>query len=391
MINPIDILLLLFVFFALCQFFYCCFFWIRLAIYKTKALQDIEPKAVSIIIAARNEAENLKKNLPSFLKQNYNDFEVIVANDCSWDGSIDVLMDFEKEFPNLKILDIKEQEKYPTGKKFALFLAIKAAKHENLLFSDADCQPLSENWINEMQGKFQAKKEIVLGYGTYEKQNSLLNLFIQFDTLMTALNYFSFHLAGLTYMGVGRNLAYQKVLFFAQKGFLKNIKHPSGDDDLFVNAAATKENVAMNIHPESFTISKPKTKWSDWFRQKKRHLSTGKFYKFKHKFWLGFGSFSFLILLVLGIYFSWKFIQNPSFSVLLNENLPTENSIFYVKFFFGFLGFVFLFRWIIMTIACGKLKEKRLIYFLPFLDLFYFLMQMVWSFPTKKNKRNSWK
>jgi hypothetical protein len=97
----------------------------------------------------------------------------------------------------------------------------------------------------------------------------------------------SYALAGTPYMGVGRNLAYKKNVFFRNKGF-SNINYiPSGDDDLFINKVANKKNTAIVVDKDAFTLSDPKKTWRDWKRQKNRHYSTGKFYKSSHKFLLG--------------------------------------------------------------------------------------------------------
>ena len=85
----------------------------------------LEP--VSVIICARNELKNLRSNLPSFLSQEYIEYQVIVVNDCSWDESGKYLEEMEDAFPQLKVVTINEQEKYQHGKKFAFTLGIKAA------------------------------------------------------------------------------------------------------------------------------------------------------------------------------------------------------------------------------------------------------------------------
>src|SRR5690606_19848156 len=185
----------------------------------------------SVIISARNESGNLQKNLYTILNQSYKNFEVIVVNDCSYDDSEDILKNIKSEFPDrLKIVNLLEDDRYRRGKMFALTMGIKAAQYEHLLFTDADCVPDSSQWINQMQSSFQ-QKEIVLGYSPYIRHKGLLNAIIRFETFYTALQYFSFALKGYTYMGVGRNLAYTKTLFFKHKGFASHMHILSGDDD----------------------------------------------------------------------------------------------------------------------------------------------------------------
>ncbi len=270
---------------------------------------------VSVIISSKNEIRNLQEFLPLILAQNYPDFEVIVVNDGSWDETADYIEQLMKTESRLRLVDVKVEEKYQKGKKLALTLGIKAATHEWLLFTDADCRPLTENWIKEMSAGMTEDKEIVLGYSRYKRKNSFLNMFIRWETFYTAMHYFSFALNRNTYMGVGRNMAYRKSLFFKVKGFASHLHIMAGDDDLFINETANASNVAIVYSRDSYTESLPKTSWGQWWLQKKRHFYTGKFYKSKHKRMLGFFNFlhilfylSLLATLLIGLKY-WIFIS----------------------------------------------------------------------------------
>ena len=92
------------------------------------------------------------------------------------------------------------------------------AKFEIMLLTDADCLPATENWISSMQSCYSDNTEIVLGYSPYLKKPGLLNKVIRWETYHTAMQYLSYALAGIPYMGVGRNLSYKKTLFNQQKG-----------------------------------------------------------------------------------------------------------------------------------------------------------------------------
>ena len=261
-----------------------------LASFKTNSLEatrSTEP--VSIIICARNEDDNLTEFLPKVLVQDYPEFEVVVVNDCSIDSTENVIDEFAKIFPNLKKVTIKEDDYYKHGKKFAVMVGIKGAKYENLLFTDADCFPAGDQWLKEMASGFANKREIVLGYGAYKKGEGFLNKLIRFDTYLIALNYLSAAIKGNAYMGVGRNLAYKKDLFYKQKGFSKHYHITSGDDDLFINQACTKENTNVIVSHEAITYSLAKTNFSDWKRQKQRHLTTAPHYNAGSKAKITFG------------------------------------------------------------------------------------------------------
>jgi poly-beta-1,6-N-acetyl-D-glucosamine synthase len=243
---------------------------------------------ISVIICARNEAENLKKNLRSILTQKHSDYEVIVVNDCSTDETDEVLGSYLKESDILRVTTITPDKKFTHGKKLALTVGIKAAKNDWLVFTDADCAPVSNKWLSRLQENFTQTTDIVLGYGGYASRKGWLNTYIRFDTLIIALQYFSYALARIPYMGVGRNLAYRKSLFFKNKGFASHYELASGDDDLFINETATNQNTAVEFHPESHTLSVPKLTWAEWLKQKKRHFTTAGRYKSKHIFLLGF-------------------------------------------------------------------------------------------------------
>jgi len=272
---------------TLVQLFY---FWViygKIAFFKQKNEFVRSDEPVSVIVCARDEYYNLKENLPLLLNQDYTTFEIVVVNHGSEDETNYLLRDLADEYKNLKIVNVSQDLNFFTGKKFPLSIGIKSASYEVLLFTDADCKPRSNQWLRRMAANFTEGTEIVIGYGAYDKAKSLLNLLIRFDTTRVAMNYLGFARFGMPYMGVGRNMAYRKSLFYRQNGFISHYRIQSGDDDLFINKAATKSNTRIEIRPETHTISAPKSSINQWLRQKRRHLLTGGYYKPWHKFMLG--------------------------------------------------------------------------------------------------------
>lgn len=240
---------------------------------------------VSVIICARNEEEHLKKNLSHFLNQSYRSFEVIVVNDGSTDRTRKVVLDSMQKWRNLRL--VETQHDTPPGKKAALTLGIYAARGNYLLLSDADCRPASPEWIGRMTAHTNTVLEIGLGFGPYERKSGLLNRFIRYETAYTAVQYFSLALQGLPYMGVGRNLLYKRSLFEQAGGFESHSHIASGDDDLFVNAVATKQNTAVVLDEKTFVFSEPKSTLRGYYKQKQRHVSTGRSYRLLHQVILG--------------------------------------------------------------------------------------------------------
>ena len=276
-------------FFLIVQIIYNIYFYRKLIVFKEH--KSSNKSGISVIICAKNEYDNLKKNLKTFLTQDFINYEVIVVNDQSNDNSKDLLNEYEKTFFRLKVVNIDENVNHVIGKKFALTLGIKSAKYENLLLTDSDCYVESNKWISSMASNFN-KYDVVLGYGAYQKEKGLLNKFIRFDTYIIAMQYFSYALKSLTYMGVGRNLAYKKSIFFKNKGFANHLHVSSGDDDLFIREVSKKYKVGIELSEKSHTISIPKRKWKDWYAQKRRHLTTSPLYDNKIKFFLSFYSIS---------------------------------------------------------------------------------------------------
>jgi cellulose synthase/poly-beta-1,6-N-acetylglucosamine synthase-like glycosyltransferase len=309
----------IYIFYCFClvtaiQLFYYLFFFSKLAFYRQQEPQQASREhPVSVIICARDEAENLANNLPGVLVQSYRStHEVIVVNDNSQDETKYLLEGLHKQFRHLNVVELKQEAKLIPGKKFPLSVGIKTAKYEIILLTDADCVPVSEYWIQKMQEAFVNDIEIVLGYGGFHKTKGILNKVIRFDTFHTALQYLSFALAGIPYMGVGRNLAYRRQLFFRHKGFASHNRISSGDDDLFINMAANENNTAVVLDKEAFTLSVPKNTFAGWWKQKNRHFSTGKYYKPLHRFLLGLYSLSYFLfypLLVASFFvFDWKWV-----------------------------------------------------------------------------------
>ena len=215
------ILLTVFITFALAaaiQLFYYLFFYLSVHVFKSDN-KKIDKQPVSVIICARNEAENLKMFLPSVLKQDYPDYEVIVVNDCSEDNSYEVLGNLQDQYPHLKVSNINKDPKFSHSKKLAQVVGIKASHNDILLFTDADCQPDSDKWLENMASHFDKKTSFVLGYGGYAKKTGVLNKYIRYDCMFIAMQYLGMAIRGIPYMGVGRNMAYRRSLFFSKKGF----------------------------------------------------------------------------------------------------------------------------------------------------------------------------
>jgi glycosyltransferase involved in cell wall biosynthesis len=355
---------------VLIQVFYYLRYFRLLAFFRQKQELSAKEQAVSVIICARDEADQIEANLPGVLAQTYRStHEIVVVNDNSQDDTKYLLEGLYRDFKQLHIVELKQEALHIPGKKFPLSMGIKSAKYELLLLTDADCIPASEHWILKMQAAFKEGIQIVLGYGAYKRKKGLLNRVIRFDTFHTALQYLSCAIAGQPYMGVGRNLAYKKELFYKQKGFAAHHHLPGGDDDLFVNACATSENTAIVIDKETFTYSTPPASFGEWINQKERHNSTGKYYKGKHK-------------LLLGVYMTSHFLLYP----LMAAALITADW----RWVLGIWGIRFLIQGFVFFKSMNKLGEKDLFPLFWLWDVWMFFYYLIFISAIWKKPRNQW-
>ncbi len=376
-IPPIDgweVVFYAFCFAALVQLIFIIFIFTRVGFHKRKngkPTSHAVHEPVSVVICARNERANLLEFLPAVLHQDYPDFEVVVVNDASSDDTIDVLRAYEHQYPHLSVKHIKENERFYYSKKYALTIGIKAAKNDIVLLTDADCKPSSPQWIREMVASLHQGKSIVLGYGAHMKTKGLLNKIIRYDTFYTGVQYLSLCKSGLPYMGVGRNLAYRKELFFENSGFASHQHIQSGDDDLFINEVADKKNTTIEISDEARTISIPHQSFRSWFRQKRRHLTTGPHYKARDKFVLGSWITSQIMFWILGI------------ALLVVQHRLELVAII--------LGTRCLLQLVTFTLATRKIGGRDLVLLAPLLEIFFIIFNPVIVLSNTLVKDKSWR
>lgn len=325
---------------------------------------------VSVIVCVHDEEQNLRELIPLLLNQNHSEFEIIIVNDRSNDGTYDFLLEATKKDSRLKAVHVNHKPEHVNGKKYALTLGIRAAKFDWVLLTDADCRPANE-WARQMAGGFSESTDIVIGYSPYKQREGFLNSFIRFETIITAIQYFSFALMGMPYMGVGRNLAYRKKIFLENKGFGEHMNITGGDDDLFVGQHANAKNVFVVLNEKATVISEPKATWKEFFTQKIRHLSVGKHFQSKHS-----------VKLVL-FTTSWVMLGIMAFPALI----------------FGSYQIWILSLWIARLIVMiltlntfnNKSGEKFDLAWLPVLDFIFGFYYLVAGFKALFAKRIAWK
>lgn len=321
-----------------------------------KTTQDSSEKLepISVIVVAKNEKQNLEKLIPAILEQEYREFELVLVDDQSWDGTHEWIHDLLPSHGNFQLVTLGENLNSSPGKKLGLTLGIKKAKYDALVFTDADCLPSSNQWLKHMAQAFDEKTDVVLGYSPYQAKTSLFNPFVRFEGFWVAWQYTAFALAGLPYMGVGRNMGYRKSKFLENKGFASNLNVPFGDDDLLVQEIANGQNTRAVLGPESHVVTEPKPGPKSWGKQKRRHLSAGRHYKSKFKILLGLVWFSrAAYLIIAALYFVFAELSMVSLALAV---LP-----------------LFI-DWIIVAVINHKHKMFSLWYAYPLLEIIYQLL-----------------
>ena len=213
-------------------------------------LSDKQP-GMSVIITASDQEEMLAKHLPRILEQDYPDFEVIVVDDNSKDDTQELLERLARQYPNLYVTHTSDSIRYISHKKLALTLGIKAAKKEWLVFTEANCYPTSRAWLSRLACHCTESTDVVLGHSNYERKPGFANLCYMYDTLLQQIRLLGLTLLGGGYMGIGRNMAYRRELFFSHKGYSRHLDLERGEDDLFIYEHVPAKRITADINANS--------------------------------------------------------------------------------------------------------------------------------------------
>lgn len=354
---------------AVVQCLYYVFVFARLNFVRPfHGMPEFLPPA-SVVICAKNEAQNLAQYLKVVLIQQYKQYEVIVVNDGSIDKTDEVLVEYYRRNKNLKIVNIEPKDS--CGKKNALQKGIEVAMFDTIVVTDADCRPATTQWLAKLVGAYMNDTKIVLAYSPYEKYPGFLNKLIRYENFITALQYFGFAKVGLPYMGVGRNLSYKKELVQSFKPTNAAEKIPTGDDDLLINAMATGKNTELCIDKDTFAYTKAQTTFNDWVNQKRRHLRAGFYYKFYHK-------------LLLFLFALSGFVFYSSFIFLLTKGE-------FLKWVLLIFAATVLVKLISTFRVYRKLASEDLLFISPLLDICYTLYLLLIFFLLLLKPKTSWK
>ncbi len=243
---------------------------------------------ISVVVAAQNEVANIPNLISALSIQDYpkESFEVIIVDDNSTDNTLTITEEAIKEFDNFKI--IKATEKLFKGKRGALDIGIKEAKHPSILITDADCEPEPE-WINSFANGFKNKKDFLFGVAPFRATKSITNLIARFENLRANIIVFAFAKLGIPYSASARSFGFSKKAFNEIEGYTNTTNTLSGDDDLLLREAVKNNfSIGLIVDSKAFVFSKTKEAFSEYVNQKSRHTSTSIHYSLKSQSLLGF-------------------------------------------------------------------------------------------------------
>jgi hypothetical protein len=106
----------------------------------------------SIIIVTYNSNEDLKDCLPALYKQSYTDFEIIIVDNASSDGTLDFVT---KNFPNVKLIKNNSNLGYSEGNN----IGFKSAIGEYIVILNPDTIPDKE-WLYNLISPLESDSSI---------------------------------------------------------------------------------------------------------------------------------------------------------------------------------------------------------------------------------------
>ena len=260
-------------------------FWLWRGLKKLVPCTAGELPSISIIVAMKDEQKNAATCLKALLNQDYPEdlLQIIIVDDLSQDATPQILSEFEAISSQIKVIRQKSVPEGISRKKQALSRAVAEARGEILLFTDADCVP-TPGWAKSLVSYFDYETGFVAGFSPIlDETNSWLGRVQAIDSLAAAVVALGSIKNGGAITCSGRNMAYRREVYEDVRGFEKILHSVSGDDDLFLQLVHRETDWRINFAtgPGSIVPSFQSKSLRKIFRQKRRHLSAGKYYNLK--------------------------------------------------------------------------------------------------------------
>lgn len=258
------------------------FYWSRYARVAVHRHRRLEPEGsavppVSVVVVVADDPEYVLDYLPKLLTQNHPEYEVIVVDDGSESDMNDELAAMQALYPNLRYTAIKADPIFKHSRKLALTVGIKAAKYENILFTDSDSIPTSDKWLSIMARGFNGG-QLVIGYSSIEIKPGLPNKIMRCQRLNSGIRYLNAAIGGHPYRGIYNNIGYVKNVFFDNRGYT-HLRMTLGEDDLFVqkvvrdNPAIGKRHTSVMLNPQA-TIRQFQWGGLKWWRAERKYRTS---------------------------------------------------------------------------------------------------------------------
>lgn len=366
----------------LIRFYFCYYSTLGKAKIQTSTEQN-EQRPISVVISGKNEYDNLKENLPFWLSQNYPKFEIVVVYDVTDDDILYLLRDFQQRHPQLKLVNFTKNVNFFDEQRFSISIGIKSAENEYVIVSTADCRPTNENYINSMQMGLSENTDVLAGYSSYTEKYSLLNSFARFHLFEKSVQFLSFALKGKIYAASHQNMIYRKDFFLQHQGYTSFYALKTGIYDLLANPIFNKQNVNVQLNPESITKTSGKLLLNNWFKREMQYFSVLR--NAPKKVGIAITSYRsanflfFLFLLLVGC------------NIFLSRNdlMEVFSLWFYICLFILIVKLSTQY-WVMHT-CMKKLKEKHFLLFIPLFEVLYLPLQLILFFLRLSPQLKKWK
>jgi poly-beta-1,6-N-acetyl-D-glucosamine synthase len=263
------ILLTLFALAMLIQFFYLLLIAIFVLCGRNKVTSNSYPP-VSIIITSRNYEDNLKRIVPVLLEQNYPEFQVVVVDDCSTDGTEWYLAGLKIQYPHLKTTRIIQETDFPNA--LAITVGIRAASKEWLIFLNPLCVIPDKNWLKSYAENLIPEKEVVYGYVNLSNCKGSMNNILRFEIFDSFILGGAAQLVGIPMPVIDVNIAYKREEFLERRGFAAVLESPFSENELYMNKISTRANSTYILNKPASVGYCDEAAWHDLMNFKKKQL-----------------------------------------------------------------------------------------------------------------------
>ena len=309
---------------------------------------------LSVIVAAKNEANNISSLVTALKNQSYpsNLYEVVIVDDNSIDSTIENITSEIYGLSNFRVI-MAEDKKYK-AKKGALDIGISHSLNPYIVITDADCIP-SVDWLSSFANKFAQHNDMIFGIAPYRQTKSFVNKITAFENLRAHIMMFAFAKLGFAYSAAARSFGFSRSAFENILGYINTNETISGDDDLLLREAVkNKLKIGLVTSENAFVLSESKITYNEFVKQKLRHTSTSYHYLMRMKVILSLWHVSNIVLLFSSIFIFF-------------------NSVFFLPIFLKFILDIFLvnifqrnfgYKFNLLEIVLLQIKyELQLVYF----------------------------